>query len=67
MPTGRFPGRFCRHQGRTFRPLFAFGGLQCVIDLSFDAAMIYVVAVEEDHSEGARRRGYIRGTHTHSL
>ncbi len=65
MPTGRFPGEFRRHRGRTFRSLFAFGGLQCVIDLSFDAAMIYVV--EDDHSEGARRRGYIRGTHTHSL
>ncbi len=28
---------------------------------------IHMVAVEEDHSEGARRRGYIEGTHTHSL
>ncbi len=60
MPTGRFPGEIRRHRGRTFRSLFAFGALQYVIDLSFDAAMIvyiYAVAVAEDHSEGVRRRG----------
>ncbi len=63
-------GGFAGIKGERFVLFFAFGTLHCVIDLSFDAAMnvyIHVVAVEEDNSEGARRRGYIAGPHTHSM